>query len=73
MGRRYLGQLENGSVLEDTALLDLEIQKHAGDAVLKGEEEMEFAGFQGSSSKFPFAPCHMRSLANEVVQSRLHR
>jgi hypothetical protein len=33
MGRWYLGQLENGAVLEDTAFLDLEIQEPAGDAV----------------------------------------
>ena len=32
MGRWYLGQLENGTVLEDAAFLDLEIQEHAGDA-----------------------------------------
>jgi hypothetical protein len=32
MGHWYLGQLENGTVLEDTAFLDLEIQEHAGDA-----------------------------------------
>jgi len=28
-----LGQLENGTALEDAVFLDLEIQKHAGDAV----------------------------------------
>jgi len=28
-----LGQLENGTALEDAAFLDLEIQEHAGDAV----------------------------------------
>ena len=33
MGRWYLGQLENGTALEDAAFLDLEIQEHAGDAV----------------------------------------
>jgi DNA polymerase III epsilon subunit-like protein len=32
MGRWYLGQLENGTVLEDAAFLDLEIQEQAGDA-----------------------------------------
>jgi hypothetical protein len=31
MGRWDLGQLENGTVLEDAAFLDLEIQEHAGD------------------------------------------
>jgi hypothetical protein len=32
MGRSDLGQLENGTVLEDAAFLDLEIQEHTGDA-----------------------------------------
>ena len=32
MGRWYLGQLENGFMLEDVAFLDLEIQEHAGSA-----------------------------------------
>jgi hypothetical protein len=32
MGRWYIGQLENGTVLEDAAFLDLEIQEHAGNA-----------------------------------------
>jgi hypothetical protein len=32
MGRWHLGQLKNGTVLEDAAFLDLEIQEHAGDA-----------------------------------------
>jgi hypothetical protein len=33
MGLWYLGQLENGTVLEDAAFLDLEIQEHVGFAV----------------------------------------
>jgi len=32
MGKWYLGQLENGSMPEDVAFLDLEIQEHAGRA-----------------------------------------
>jgi hypothetical protein len=45
MGRWYLDQLENGAGLEDAALLDLEIQEHAGDAaaglVVSQQPEME--------------------------------
>ena len=44
MGRWYLEQLENGTVLEDAAFLDLEIQEHTGDEaglVVFQQPEME--------------------------------